>query len=128
MTNPGSWQHGEQQWQTQYAQGPQYPHGNPYPQGPQYPPQGSLYPQAQPLPVVTTPPGRFGWARNQCTIVALVVALVYILLAETSHLVVIGIVPVVLAIRAIARREPLCLVAVVAAVAAVAISIHALIG
>jgi hypothetical protein len=53
------------------------------------------------------------------------VAALYVLLAVTTHFVLIGIVPVMASIRAVRRREPLAPLAVVAAVVAVVVGISA---
>lgn len=62
---------------------------------------------------------------NQASFTAIGVAALYILLAVVTHFVFIGIVPVFAAIRAVRRRERLAPLAVVAAAAAVIISISA---
>ncbi len=111
---PGQWQQAGQ-WQQP---------ANPYPAH-----AGAYQPIA---PVSPADPARrpswFTWARNQCSIVAVIVAAAYIAIAETSHFVIVGIIPIALAIRGAARREPLSPVAVVAAIATVAITLHALAG
>ncbi|GAA4402804.1 hypothetical protein [Tsukamurella soli] len=130
MTNPGPWQQpGQQQWQgEQHWQDGQGPHGG-YPQPGVYP-AAPGDPRLAPVTEAYPPsrPAWFTWARNQCSIVAVLVAIVYIAIAETSHFVVIGIVPIAFAVRAALRREPLSPLAVLGALAAVVITVHALAG
>lgn len=64
-------------------------------------------------------------SRNQRSLTAIGVAIVYVLIAVFAHFVFIGIVPVLAAVRAVQRREPLAPFAVIAAVVAVVVSITA---
>lgn len=75
----------------------------------------------------TMPQAPAGFAkRNQLSLVAVAVVAAYILLALVVHVVLLGIVPVVLAIRAVNRKEQLAPAAVVAAVVAIGVALVAL--
>jgi hypothetical protein len=60
--------------------------------------------------------------RNSLSLSALGVVAVYIALAVVTHFVLIGVVPVLLAVRAVQRRETLAPLAIVAAAAAVVVA------
>ncbi len=62
---------------------------------------------------------------NQASFTAIGVAVLYVLLAVTTHFVLIGIVPLLASIRAVRLREPLAPLAVVAAVVALVVGISA---
>jgi hypothetical protein len=64
--------------------------------------------------------------RNRHSLTAIGVVALYVLLAMTTHFVLIGIVPVMLSIRAIKAKETLAPVAVAAAVIAVVVAFAAL--
>jgi hypothetical protein len=64
--------------------------------------------------------------RNRHSLTAIGVVALYVLLAVTTHFVLIGIVPVMLSIRAIKAKETLAPAAVVAAVIAVVVAFAAL--
>lgn len=61
--------------------------------------------------------------RNQASLTALVVAAIYAGIDLTSHVFILGIVPVMMAVRATRRRETMAPVAIVAAIIAVALAI-----
>jgi len=63
---------------------------------------------------------------NRLTAMTLAVVAVYVLIAATTHLVVLGILPVMLSIRAVRRRELFAPFALVGALAAVLIAVSAL--
>ncbi|MBV9920297.1 MAG: hypothetical protein JOY78_05485 [Pseudonocardia sp.] len=60
--------------------------------------------------------------RNSTTFTAILVVALYLVLAKTTGIVLIGIFPAMLAFRAFQRREPLALVAVAAAAVAIIFS------
>jgi hypothetical protein len=64
--------------------------------------------------------------RNSTTFTAILVVVLYLVLAATTGIVLIGIFPVMLAFRAFQRREPLAALAVAAAAVAVFFSITVL--
>ncbi|HMD44713.1 MAG TPA: hypothetical protein VKG43_01040 [Acidimicrobiales bacterium] len=87
------------------------------------------YPACPPAsqPYGGAPGGQATFAhRNQLSLTTLVVVALYILVAVSTHLAFIGILPVVLSIRAASRREPLAPLAVVGAVAALVVGITTL--
>ena len=61
--------------------------------------------------------------RNSFSITALVVSAIYIGLAVTTHFVLLGIVPLFSAVRALRRREPLAPVALVAAILVIVVAV-----
>lgn len=61
--------------------------------------------------------------RNQASLTALAVAAIYAGIDLTSHIFLLGIVPVMMAVRATRRRETLAPLAIVAAVVAVALAL-----
>lgn len=81
---------------------------------------------SQPLPpwAGRRPRGRPG-GPNQASFTAIGVAALYILLAVTTHFVLIGIVPAMASIQAVRRRERLAPLAVLAAAVAIVVSITA---
>jgi hypothetical protein len=66
------------------------------------------------------------WQRNKTSATVLVVVAVYLVLAATTGIVLLGIMPVMMSITAIRRREPLAVVAVIAAALAVIMAFGAL--
>jgi hypothetical protein len=64
--------------------------------------------------------------RNKHSLTAIGVVVLYVLLAVTTHFVLIGIVPIVLSVRAIKAKETLAPAAVAAAVVAVLVAFAAL--
>jgi hypothetical protein len=79
------------------------------------------------------PTGAYGQAQqlsfakqNSLSFTVMGVVALYILLAMSTHIVVLGILPVVLSVRAVRRREPLAPVAVIAAIVAVGVAFAAL--
>lgn len=64
--------------------------------------------------------------RNRLTFTTLAVVAVYVVIAATTHIVMLGILPVLLSFRAMRRREMLAPFALVGALAAVLIAISAL--
>jgi hypothetical protein len=64
--------------------------------------------------------------RNRHSLTAIGVVALYVLLAVTTHFVLIGIVPIMLSVRAVKAKETLAPAAVVAAVVAVVVAIAAL--
>jgi hypothetical protein len=64
--------------------------------------------------------------RNSSTFTAIVVVALYLVLAATTGIVLIGIFPVMLAFRAFQRREPLAALAVAAAAVAIVFSMTVL--
>ena len=64
--------------------------------------------------------------RNRHSLTAIGVVTLYVLLAMTTHFVLIGIVPVMLSIRALKAKEALAPAAVLAAVVAVVVAFAAL--
>jgi hypothetical protein len=65
--------------------------------------------------------------RNSTTLTAIVAVALYLVLAATTGIVLIGIFPTVLALRAFQRREPLAALAVAAAALAIVVSMTVLI-
>jgi hypothetical protein len=61
--------------------------------------------------------------RNSLSLIAIGVVVIYILLAVSTHVVLLGIFPVLMSVRATKRREALAPVAVVAALVAVGVAI-----
>jgi hypothetical protein len=79
------------------------------------------------------PTGTYGQAQqhsyvkqNSLSFTVMGVVAVYILLAMSTHIVVLGILPVVLSVRAVRQREALAPVAVIAAIVAVLVAFAAL--
>jgi hypothetical protein len=64
--------------------------------------------------------------RNSFSLIAAAVVAVYVLLALTTHVVLLGIFPVLMSVRAIRAKEPLAPVAIAAAVIAVGVALFAL--
>jgi hypothetical protein len=64
--------------------------------------------------------------QNSLSFTVMGVVAVYILLAMSTHIVVLGILPVVLSVRAVRQREALAPVAVIAAIVAVLVAFAAL--
>jgi hypothetical protein len=64
--------------------------------------------------------------RNRHSLTAIAVVAAYVLLAVTTHFVLIGIVPIMLSVRAIKAKETLAPAAVIAAVIAVVVALAAL--
>jgi hypothetical protein len=56
----------------------------------------------------------------------LAVVVGYLLLAATTHIVLLGIAPVMMSVTAVRRREPLAYVAVIAAIVAVVVALATL--
>jgi hypothetical protein len=88
----------------------------------------------RPEPVRLGPERIFGAAgqrmltqRNSTTLTAIVAVALYLVLAATTGIVLIGIFPTVLALRAFQRREPLAALAVAAAALAIVVSMTVLI-
>ena len=72
-------------------------------------------------------PAKLSFAQqNRHSLTALAVVVVYVLLAVTTHFVLIGIVPVVMSIRAIRAKEKLAPLAVCGAIVAVLVAFAAL--
>ena len=61
--------------------------------------------------------------QNKLTLTVLAVVVAYVLIASATGIVFLGIAPVMMSIRAVKRKEPLCVLAVVAAGAAVALAL-----
>jgi ABC-type sugar transport system permease subunit len=81
----------------------------------------------------SAPDPRFGAAsqrtltqRNSTTFTAIFVVALYLVLAATTGIVLIGIFPAMLAFRALQRREPLAVLAVAAAAVAIVVSLTVL--
>ena len=74
------------------------------------------YPMGQPS---------FGHA-NQQSLTAMGVSALYLVLAAATHIFLLGIVPIILSVRAVSRREKLAPFAVLAAVVALVVGIAAL--
>jgi hypothetical protein len=66
------------------------------------------------------------WQRNRTTGTVLALVVGYLLLAVTTHIVLLGIAPVMMSISAVRRREPLAYVAVIAAIIAVVLALGTL--
>jgi Protein of unknown function (DUF2510) len=64
--------------------------------------------------------------RNSLSLIAIGVVALYILLAVSTHVVLLGIFPILMSVRATKRREALAPVAVIAALIAVSVAIIAL--
>lgn len=79
-----------------------------------------------PAPTLTAPRQRTLAQRNSTTLTAIVVVALYLVLAATTGIVLIGIFPAMLAVRAVQRREPLAAIAVSAAAVAIVFSITVL--
>jgi hypothetical protein len=82
---------------------------------------GSAYSPGSPGPGYSQPQRTFA-KQNSASLKAIVVVAVYVVLAVATHIVFIGIFPVLLAFRAVQRREQLAPVAVIAAILAVAVA------
>jgi hypothetical protein len=67
------------------------------------------------------PPRTFA-KQNSASVKAIAVVAIYVVLAVATHIVFIGIFPVLLAFRAVQRREQLAPVAVIAAIIAIAVA------
>jgi hypothetical protein len=66
------------------------------------------------------------WRRNHTTVTVLAVVAGYLVLASTTHIVLLGILPVTMSLTALRRREPFAFVAVVAAAVSVLFAISTL--
>ena len=66
------------------------------------------------------------YRNNRLTFTTLAVVAVYVVIAATTHVVLLGILPVMLSFRAMRRREPFAPFALVGALAAVLIAVSAL--
>lgn len=66
------------------------------------------------------------WHRNQMSFITVIIGVVYLFLAFEAHLVFIGILPILMTIRAFNRKEKLAPVAALVAAAAIVIGIVAL--
>jgi Protein of unknown function (DUF2510) len=64
--------------------------------------------------------------RNYFSFISLGVSAIYLLLGVTTHIVLLGIIPIVMAVRAMARKEPLSVPALMAAILVVVVSISVL--
>jgi hypothetical protein len=73
-------------------------------------------------------PGQSFFRRNQLSITTFGVVALYIGIAITTRFVLIGIVPVLMSFRALRRREPLAVLAVVAGILAVVVFFAAISG
>lgn len=71
-------------------------------------------------------PNRTFWQANRYTSITMMVAVGYVVLAFAAHLVVIGIVPVLFAVRAFRAKERYAIVAALAAAVAVLVSLSLL--
>jgi hypothetical protein len=72
-------------------------------------------------------PANLGFGKqNSYSLIAMGVAALYILIAMTSHIVIMGVIPVMLSIRAFKSRERLAPVALIAAIIAVVVAFAAL--
>jgi len=60
-------------------------------------------------------------SRNRDSVIALALVAVYIFIASTSHVALLGIAPLLASIRALTRREPLAILALLAAIAAIVV-------
>jgi hypothetical protein len=76
--------------------------------------------------VFAAPSGPGVWQRNRTTRIVLALVAGYLLLAATTHIVLLGIAPVMMSITAVRRREPLAYVAVIGAIVAVVVALSAL--
>jgi hypothetical protein len=92
-----------------------------YPQG-QYGQQTAGYP----IQGTNAPQQASSWRRNRYSFITMIVGVVYVLLAFEAHLVVIGILPVLMTVRAFRAREKLAPAAALVAGIAVAIGLFAL--
>jgi hypothetical protein len=79
--------------------------------------------QWQPRPVKVG----FG-SRNRNSLVALGLVVAYIFVAATTHIVFLGIAPLMASIRALTRREPLAFLAIAGTVIAIVVAFKALSG
>jgi hypothetical protein len=79
-----------------------------------------------PTPVYAGAGPRTLTQRNSTTFTAVVVVALYMVLAATTGIVLIGIFPAMLAFRALQRREPLAMLAVAAAAVAIVVSLTVL--
>jgi len=67
------------------------------------------------------------YEQNRTTVTVLGVVALYLLVAWATHIVLLGIFPVSMSLRAVRRREPFGFVAVIAAVVAMAVAVSALV-
>jgi Protein of unknown function (DUF2510) len=80
-------------------------------------------PAAAPYGSATAPANLSFATRNSLSLIAIGVVVIYILLAVTTHVILLGIFPVLMSVRATKRREALAPVAVIAALVAVGVAI-----
>jgi len=80
-----------------------------------------------PQRVLSPPSGSGMYQQNRTTVAVLGVVGLYLLLAAATHIVLLGIFPVSMSLRALRRREPFAFVAVAAAVVAVGVAISMLV-
>ena len=94
---------------------------------PAYASAGTAYGPAAPAYAPAYAPANLSFAhRNSLSLIAIGVVAVYILLAVSTHVVLLGIFPILMSVRATKRREALGPVAVIAALIAVGVAIIAL--
>jgi len=85
------------------------------------PPSG-WQPPPQPSHPEASDTSRAGFvSRNRDSVIALALVAVYIFIASTSHVALLGIAPLLASIRALTRREPLAILALLAAIAAIVV-------
>ena len=98
---------------------PAQPYGNPY--GTATAPSGTVYPAG------FGAPANLSFAKqNSFSLIAMGVAAAYIVIAMTAHIVLVGIVPIIVSIRAFKNRERLAPFALIAAIIAVVFAFAAL--
>jgi hypothetical protein len=100
---------------------PTQAYGNPYGSAPATPPGGTYYPAG------FGRPANVSFAKqNTHSLTAMGVAAAYILIAMSAHIVFIGIIPIMLSVRAFNSRERLAPFALIAAIIAVVLAFAAL--
>ena len=106
-------------------QGPQQPYGSPppYAGGPQYG-GGQQYGAGEQFTPPATNPAKNFLARNPLSFATVGVTVAYLLILVFAHVAILGILPLLLGFRAVSRKEPLAVAAVVIGVLAFILGIY----
>jgi Protein of unknown function (DUF2510) len=106
------------------ARQPQYAPAQPTPYSPMQP---TPYGPGQPMPYGSGSYGSGsqagGWHRNEFAFLTFGIVGIYVFLAMEAHVYILGIVPVMMGIRSQSRREPLAILAIIAAAVALVIGV-----
>lgn len=95
-----------------YGTPPAQPYGSP----PPFATGGYGQPAAGPKPTF--------WARNTMSLATIGVTVLYVLILVFAHFAILGILPLLLGVRAVGRKEPLAVAAVVIGIAALVLGIY----